>query len=72
MLSKKIELSFGKVYIQCNILVTKISEGILFDIEVNQKLLNIGREIFAGKNYVYISYRINSYAVGPMVSMESA
>ena len=39
------KLSFGKVYIQCNILVTKISEGILFDIEVNQKLLNIGRDI---------------------------
>jgi len=45
MLPKKIELSFGKVYIQCNILVTKVSEGILFDIKVNQTLLNIGRDI---------------------------
>jgi len=72
MLSKEIELDFGKVYIHENILIAKLEEGILFDVESNNKLLKLGTEIFKGKDYGYISHRINSYAVNPMVYMDSA
>lgn len=72
MLTKQIELDFGKVLIHDNILIAKLDEGILFDVASNKKLLEIGAEIFKGKDYGYISHRVNSYAVDPMVYMESA
>lgn len=72
MSSKEIELDFGKVYAYENILIAKLDEGILFDVESNKKLLQIGQEIFEDKPYGYISHRVNSYAVDPMVYMESA
>ncbi len=72
MRAKEIELRFGSVYIHDNILIAKLNEGILFDVESNQKLLDLGSEIFQGKNYGYISHRVNSYAVDPMVYLESA
>ena len=72
MLSKEIQLDFGKVYIHDNILIAKLDEGILFDVKSNTKLLQIGKEIFKERDYAYISHRVNSYAVDPMVYMESA
>lgn len=72
MQAKEIKLEFGSVYTHGNILIAKLDEGILFDVESNQKLLDLGSEIFQGKNYGYISHRVNSYAVDPMVYLESA
>lgn len=72
MPSKKIELDFGVVSIHENILIAKLNEGILFDVESNQKLLELGSEIFKDRNYGYISHRVNSYAVDPMVYFESS
>lgn len=72
MIAKEIQLDFGTVSIHENILIAKLNEGILFDSISNQKLLELGTEIFVGKPYGYISYRVNSYAVDPMVYMESA
>lgn len=72
MLTKNIELDFGKVTIHENIIIAKLNEGILFDVENNKKLLELGKEIFNQKNYGYISHRVNSYAVDPMVYFESA
>lgn len=72
MLIKQIELDFGEVTIYDNILIAKLHEGVLFNVESNRKLLDLGTEIFKGKNYGYISHRVNSYAVDPMVYFESA
>lgn len=72
MLKKKVDLNFGEVTIHENILIAKLHEGVLFDVENNKKLLELGREIFQGNDYGYISYRVNSYAVDPMVYLESA
>ena len=72
MPSKEINLDFGTVYIHENILIAKLNEGILFDLESNQKLLDIGSEIFQNNDYAYISHRVNSYAVDPMVYLKSA
>jgi hypothetical protein len=67
-----LNLEFGKVWFIDNILIAELDEGILFDVENNKKLLEIGRETFALKPYGYISNRVNSYAVNPMVYLESA
>lgn len=69
---KHFDLDFGKVSIHENILIAKLDEGILLDLESNQKLLDLGKEIFQDKNYGYISHRVNSYTVDPMVYRESA
>ncbi len=72
MLIKEIDLDFGKVTIHDKILIAKLNEGVLFDVPNNRKLLDLGTEIFKGENYGYISHRVNSYAVDPMVYFESA
>lgn len=72
MTLREIDLDFGKVTIYENILIAKLNEGILFDIESNRKLLELGKEIFKNQNYGYISHRVHSYAVDPMVYFESA
>lgn len=72
MTQQVLELDFGKVWFKENILIAEMDEGILFDVENNRKLLTIGRTHFSGESYGYISYRVNSYAVNPMVYLESA
>ncbi|TBW29107.1 hypothetical protein [Gramella sp. KN1008] len=72
MPTEKIELEFGIVTIHDNILIAKLNEGVLFEVRNNKKLLELGKKIFQGKNYGYISHRVNSYAVDPMVYFESA
>ena len=71
-MSEHIALEFGEITIHENILIAKLDEGVLFDLESNQKLLDLGSKIFQGKNYGYISHRVHSYAVDPMVYRESA
>ncbi|WP_026916131.1 hypothetical protein [Christiangramia portivictoriae] len=67
-----IELDFGSVIIHEDFLIAVMNEGIVFDVSKNEKLLEIGTEVFQGKPYAYISNRINSYAVDPMVYKQSA
>lgn len=71
-MKKKIELDFGVVWIDDKILVSELHEGVLLDVENNRKILALGHEIFEGQEFGYISHRINSYAVDPMVYRESA
>ncbi|GHA49856.1 hypothetical protein GCM10007103_33320 [Salinimicrobium marinum] len=71
-MSKKYELDFGIVRIFDNILISELNEGILFDVASNRQLLDIGTQEFHGKPYGYISNRIFSYAVDPLVYRESA
>lgn len=67
-----IKLDFGKVWFRETVLIAELNEGILLDVEQNRKLLEMGRKAFANEPYGYISYRKNSYAVNPMVYLESA
>ncbi len=72
MIKRALELDFGKVWFKDNILIAELDEGILFDVDNNRTLLEIGSENFPDEPYGYISYRKNSYAVNPMVYKESA
>lgn len=72
MMETAIELDFGRITIIDNILIAELNEGILFDVESNRKLLNLGDQIFKGKPYGYISNRVHSYAVNPMIYLESS
>lgn len=72
MLEPAIALDFGKVTIIDNILIAELNEGILFDVDSNRTLLNLGNKIFKGMPYGYISNRVNSYAVNPMIYLDSS
>ena len=71
-MSKKIELDFGILYVYDKILVSELHEGVLLDVFNNRKILEIGREVFNEGPFGYISNRVNSYAVDPMVYREAA
>lgn len=72
MHTKELNLEFGQVYVLDNILITELKEGILFNAEKNQKLIELAQDIFQGKPYGYISNRKNSYAVDPLIYRDSA
>ena len=72
-MTKLLKLDFGTLkIINNNILISELNEGILLDVESNRRLLQIGLEEFGGKPYGYISNRVYSYAVDPLVYKESA
>jgi hypothetical protein len=68
----KIELDFGVIYLYDKILVSELNEGVLLDVENNKKILQIGHEAFPGEAFGYISNRIHSYAVNPLVYRKAA
>lgn len=72
MIITKVELDCGVILVHDRILINEMNEGALLDVETNRKILKIGSDLFGGKPFGYISHRINSYAVNPMVYRESA
>ena len=72
MLAKKLRLEFAEVTILDRILIAEIKEGFLLDSSSNKELLDLGRKFFGESTYGYISNRVNSYAVDPMVYRDSA
>lgn len=69
---KKIELECGKIWVHDRILVNEMNEGALLDVDTNRKILKIGEAHFGEEFFGYISHRVNSYAVNPMVYRDSA
>ncbi len=69
---EKIELDCGILRVHDRILINEMDEGALLDVETNRSILKIGSEIFENEVFGYISHRINSYAVNPMVYRDSA
>ena len=72
MTNSALKLDFGTVTFLDNIQIAELNEGILFDIPHNRELLSLARERFDNKPYGYISNRVNSYSVNPMIHLESA
>jgi len=72
MVKSALELEFGSVTFVNNIQIAELNEGILFDIPHNQELLELARDRFNNQPYGYISNRVNSYSVNPMIHLESA
>lgn len=71
-MTEKIELDFGTISVLDKILICECKEGILLDVNSNRKILEIGDKTFKGQAFGYISNRVNSYAVDPMVYRDSA
>ncbi len=72
MITSALELQFGSVTFLDNIQIAELNEGILFDVPHNQEILDLARKQFKSQPYGYISNRVNSYSVNPMIHLESA
>ncbi len=70
MIESALKLEFGTVTFFKNIQIAELNEGILFDIPKNQELLALARERFNNQPYGYISNRVNSYSVNPIIYMD--
>jgi hypothetical protein len=67
-----LELDFATIRIYDNLIVSECKEGVLLDVQKNREVLALAEEVFNNGIFGYISHRINSYAVDPMVYRESA
>ncbi len=63
---------FGKVRICKNIVIAEMKEGIVFHQPYNDQLLSYCKEYFRDRPYAYISHRINSYSIDPIVYIDAA
>ncbi len=72
MTQQILKLAFGEVTFLDRIQIAEINEGVLFDIPENQEILDLARDRFNEEKYGYISHRVNSYSVNPIIYMEAA
>ncbi|WP_223034561.1 hypothetical protein [Hanstruepera marina] len=66
-MSQELKYPFGKVTIYDNYVIAVMNEGITVTPDLNDVLEDISELYFLNKNFVYITHRINSYAVDPNI-----
>ncbi|MDC7999934.1 hypothetical protein POV26_02710 [Aequorivita todarodis] len=67
-----LHFEFGEVRVFKNFVVVVMKEGITVQPEHNDDLENIAKKYYKGRKFGYITYRINSYAVNPMVYLKTS
>ncbi|MHA7059387.1 hypothetical protein ACWGOQ_0019325 [Aquimarina sp. M1] len=66
------DLDFCKLEIYPNYMMAIMKEGIVVSVENNATLIKIAEKHFKKAPFVYITHRIHSYAVDPMVYIKTA
>lgn len=66
-MGKTITYPFGNVSIHNNYLIAIMNEGVTISPELNDVLERIAKDYFSNKKFVYITHRLNSYAVDPNI-----
>lgn len=69
-LIKSYDLDIGHVEIYDYYMLTRLNEGITLNFEKAFDLITITDVHFRNKNFVYITNRVNSYAVDPTIYTE--
>jgi hypothetical protein len=78
MYSKKIHMvktlfyEFGEIGVFKNFVIAIMKEGTTVKPEHNNDLTEIAKKYFSDRPFGYISYRKNSYAVDPMVYLQTS
>ncbi|MEM6515863.1 MAG: hypothetical protein AAF688_06735 [Bacteroidota bacterium] len=62
-----LKLAFCKVEVFQNYMVVIVDEGETIDMPKTQQLINLSKSLFPVKPFVYVTHRVNSYAVDPKV-----
>ena len=66
-MGKTVTYPFGNVSIHDNYLIAIMNEGVTISPELNDVLERIAKDYFSNKKFVYITHRLNSYAVDPNI-----
>ncbi|MDO5975242.1 hypothetical protein [Flavivirga jejuensis] len=60
-----------EVFVFDDFIINQIKEGVSIESHHNDKLNEIVQKYFSGKNMVYISNRVKSYSVNPLIYSET-
>ena len=71
-MKKTLSLNIGTFYIHDNYLIAEIKEGTTINVDSNGILEDISKNYYASKKFVYITNRVNSYAVDPAVYIKTS
>ncbi len=71
-MTDELKFDFCKMYIYNNYMIVVINEGVTITPKHNQTLLNVVDTYYKNKKFVYITHRLNSYAVDPAVYLETS
>ena len=71
-MARELTYAFGKVTIHDNYLVAVMNEGITVTPDLNEVLLTIAKTYYKDKRFVYITHRVNSYAVDPNIYFKTS
>ncbi|WP_343764378.1 STAS/SEC14 domain-containing protein [Gangjinia marincola] len=66
----KKELPFGCFYFFEDYVIGELKEGILLDKKLNKEMIDLCLDHYSTKSFVYISNRMQSYAVDPMIYLQ--
>lgn len=66
-----IDIDVGYVTIHDNYLIMVVNEGETLKVEHNKILVDLAETFYQNKNFVYITNRVNSYAVDPAIYFET-
>ncbi|MDY8138985.1 hypothetical protein [Aquimarina sp. 2201CG5-10] len=69
---KLYNLDFCKLEIHHNHMIAVMNEGIIVDSTNNSILIKIAEKHYKDTPFVYITHRINSYAVDPIIYIKTA
>lgn len=61
----------AECFIFDDFIINQIKEGVVIEPSHNEELNNIIKEHFSGKDMVYISNRVKSYSVNPLIYQEA-
>lgn len=61
----------AECFIFDDFIINQIKEGVVVEPSHNEELNNIIKEHFSGKDMVYISNRVKSYSVNPLIYTET-
>lgn len=67
-----LSLSFGELTIYNDYVYTVMNEGITVQPNFNDILLAIAEIYYSNKEFVYITHRINSYSIDPIIYLETS
>jgi hypothetical protein len=67
-----LSLSFGEITIHNDYVYTVMNEGITVSPNLNDILLAVAEIYYSDREFVYITHRINSYSIDPIVYIETS
>lgn len=71
-MGKTLKYPFGDVRIYDNYMIAVMNEGITVTADLNDVLEDLAASYFKDKSFVYITHRINSYAVDPSIYFKTS